>query len=102
MLFRSAVFFWIGSFIPFVNWLIEPAGWAAFFFWFRITGGGLIKEPGSKGFVSSLILRILSFLIGFVPDIGTLLSLFPVVIYTNIRRIQKEDADFNASQMKNM
>jgi flagellar biosynthesis GTPase FlhF len=46
--------------------------------------------------------NIASFVVGLIPLVGPILSAFPVVIYYNIKTIQKEDAEFNASQKANL
>jgi flagellar biosynthesis GTPase FlhF len=97
MMLMAATCLWllvlVLSIIPFSNDLLDSMLWIIFIFWFWLCGASLTKNKGKN---------IASFVVGLIPLVGPILSAFPVVIYYNIKTIQKEDAEFNASQKANL
>jgi flagellar biosynthesis GTPase FlhF len=97
MMLMTAICLWllvlVLSIIPFVNDLLDPMLWIIFGFWFWLCGASLAKNKGKN---------IASFVVGLIPFVGPILSAFPVVMYYNIKTIQKEDAEFNALQEANL
>src|SRR4051812_25084676 len=88
MMVLVAVCFWIVAFIPIVNIFSDIVAWLIFWFWFKLRGASISRKWA---------LNIGSALAELIPVVGTLISAFPYVIYRNIKAIQKEDAEYNAS-----
>jgi hypothetical protein len=87
MLYVSGII-WVLSLIPIVNWILNTLGWIIFYLWFKSLGADLFKERGKS---------IAFWLLGYIPVIGTIFSLFPYRIFSNIRRVNREDAEYNAN-----
>jgi len=83
-----STFTWIVSLFPFLDWLMVPAEWALFWFWFRLCGASLSKD-WKRNTVTGIV--------SLIPTIGAIFGAFPFVIYRNIRRVQQEDAEYNKS-----
>ena len=83
-----AIFTWLLSLIPFIDWIMDPLQWAIFWLWFKLRGASLSKDWK---------LNAASGVVSLIPTVGAFLGAFPVVVYRNIRRVQKEDARYNTS-----